>query len=134
MRQGQGTSAALGPDGTPSSPPMSIDTMINSLTFMFGSNHKDLETLMTREFNADPNLHKNPNVELVGDYTTGGSPIEQFEWAWKWRPPKVERDKGEGWRNSCSVCQTVPCRECGNLLILCHSSSNTIHDRIACIH
>lgn len=91
------------PDNPPGSPQPSLDTIINSLTFMLGSTPKDLETLMTREFNADPNIHRNANVELVGDYTTGGSFVEQFEWAWKWRPPKVERDKGGGWRNACSV-------------------------------
>ena len=79
-----------------------VDTSIKGLTFLFAPTLKDLDTLVTREFNADPNLHKNPNVDLVGDYSTEGAPSEQFEWSWKWRPPKLVEDKGGGWRNSCS--------------------------------
>ena len=79
-----------------------MDTFINGLTFAFASNTKDLDNLVTREFHADPNLHKNSNVELVGDYSTGGSPSVQFEWSWKWRPPKITEDRGGGWRNTCS--------------------------------
>ncbi|KAK4999213.1 hypothetical protein LTR16_006991, partial [Cryomyces antarcticus] len=37
------------------------DTVINGLTYIFGSNTKDLDNLVTREFHADPNFHKNPN-------------------------------------------------------------------------
>lgn len=59
---------------------------------------------MTREFHADPNLHKNSNVELVGDFSTGGSPSVSFEWSWKWKPPRPIEDRGGGWRNTCSVC------------------------------
>ena len=55
-----------------------------------------------REFHSDPNLHKNPNVDLVGDYSTSGSPSVQFNWTWRWRPPKPTEDRGGGWRNVCS--------------------------------
>ncbi|KAI4233321.1 MAG: hypothetical protein LQ349_004475 [Xanthoria aureola] len=79
-----------------------IDTFINGLTFAFASSSKDLDNLVTREFHANPNLHKNPNVALVGDITTGGSQSVQFDWTWKWRPPKSIEDKGGGWRNICS--------------------------------
>ena len=79
-----------------------IDTFINGLTFAFASSGKDLDNLVTREFHADPNLHKNANVEWVGDYSTGGSPSIRFDWSWKWRPPKATEDKGGGWRNICS--------------------------------
>ena len=78
-----------------------VDTFINGLTFAFASNGKDLDNLLTREFHADPNLHKNSNVELVGDYATGGSLSAKFEWSWKWRPPKIIEDRGGGWRNTC---------------------------------
>ena len=78
-----------------------VDTFINGLTFAFASNAKDLDNLITREFHADPNLHKNANVELVGDYSTGGSPSVKFDWSWKWRPPKPTEDRGGGWRNTC---------------------------------
>ncbi|KAL2351706.1 ARF GTPase-like protein activator [Cryomyces antarcticus] len=78
------------------------DTVINGLTYIFGSNTKDLDNLVTREFHADPNFHKNPNVHLVGDYSTGGSASIQFQWSWRWRPPRTIEDKGGGWRNSCS--------------------------------
>lgn len=78
-----------------------IDTSINGLTFAFASNGKDLDNLVTREFHADPNLHKNSNVELVGDYSTGGSSSVKFDWSWTWRPPKPIEDRGGGWRNTC---------------------------------
>lgn len=79
-----------------------VDTSIAGLTFAYASNHRDLDNLVTREFHADPNLHKNSNVQLVGDYSTDGRPAVQFDWAWKWRPPKPTEDRGGGWRNSCS--------------------------------
>lgn len=82
----------------------SIDTHINGLTYVFASNARELENLVTREFHADPNLHKNSNVELVGDFATEGRATAQFEWSWRWTPPKAAEDKGGGWRNSCSVC------------------------------
>ena len=78
------------------------DTSINGLTFAFASNSKDLDNLLVREFHADPNLHKNANVELVGDYSTGGSTSAKFDWSWKWRPPRATEEKGGGWRNTCS--------------------------------
>jgi Arf-GAP with SH3 domain, ANK repeat and PH domain-containing protein len=80
-----------------------VDTQINGLTYVYASTPREVENLVTREFHADPNLHKNANVELVGDYNTGGSQSVSFEWSWKWKPPKNIEDKGGGWRNSCSV-------------------------------
>ena len=80
-----------------------VDSAINGLTFVFAPSSKELEHLVTREFHANPNLHKNPLVELVGDYSTGGSPSVQFQWSWKWTPPKSNEDRGGGWRTSCSV-------------------------------
>src|ERR1700710_2034386 len=80
-----------------------VDTVINGLTYVSASTAKEVETLVTREFHADPNLHKNANVQLVGDYSTGGTQFVSFEWSWKWRPPKVAEDRGGGWRNDCSV-------------------------------
>lgn len=79
------------------------DTNISGLTFAYGSTSREVENLVTREFHADPNLHKNANVELVGDYSTHGSPSVSFEWTWKWKPPRASEDKTGGWRNSCSV-------------------------------
>lgn len=79
-----------------------VDTLIQGLTFAFASNAKELDNLVTREFHADPNLHKNSNVEWVGDYSTGGSASVKFDWSWKWRPPKPVEDRGGGWRNTCS--------------------------------
>ena len=80
-----------------------VDTQIVGLTYVYASTPREVENLVTREFHADPNLHKNSNVELVGDFTTGGSSSVSFEWTWKWKPPKNAEDKGGGWRNSCSV-------------------------------
>ncbi|KAI0013351.1 centaurin beta [Xylariaceae sp. FL0662B] len=78
------------------------DTHINGLTYVYASTSRELENLVTREFHADPNLHKNANVELVGDYDTGGSSSVTFEWSWKWKPPKATEDRGGGWKNVCS--------------------------------
>ena len=77
------------------------DTSITGLTFAHASNSRELENLVTREFHADPNLHKNSNVQLVGDFSTNGSSAVQFEWSWKWKPPRTSEDRGGGWRNSC---------------------------------
>jgi Arf-GAP/SH3 domain/ANK repeat/PH domain-containing protein len=85
----------------PNSPTHTPDTQISGLTYVFASTPKEVEHLVTREFYSDPNLHKNPNVQLVGDYATGGTPSVQFTWTWKWRPPKPPEDRGGGWRNSC---------------------------------
>lgn len=79
-----------------------MDTVINGLTYVSASTAREVENLVTREFHADPNLHKNANVQLVGDYSTGGSQSVSFEWSWKWRPPKPTEDRGGGWRNNCS--------------------------------
>ena len=80
----------------------SNDTQIAGLTYVFASTPKEVENLVVREFHTDPNLQKNANVQLVGDYATGGSASVQFTWTWKWRPPKPSEDKGGGWRNTCS--------------------------------
>ncbi|KAJ4141262.1 hypothetical protein NW768_000472 [Fusarium equiseti] len=85
-----------------------IDTSISGLTYVYASNLKEVENLVTREFHADPNLHRNANVALVGDYSTGGSSSVSFEWTWKWKPPKPTEDKGGGWRNSCSFVEYDP--------------------------
>ncbi|KAL2271310.1 hypothetical protein VTJ83DRAFT_681 [Remersonia thermophila] len=79
-----------------------VDTNINGLTFVFASTPREVENLVTREFHADPNLHKNPNVSLVGSYSTEGSPSVTFDWTWRWKPPKALEDRGGGWRNTCS--------------------------------
>ncbi|ODA82967.1 hypothetical protein RJ55_01476 [Drechmeria coniospora] len=82
--------------------PVATDTVIPGLTYVCASTPREVENLVTREFHADPNLHKNANVDLVGDYSTAGNPSVSFEWTWKWRPPKSVEDRGGGWRNSCS--------------------------------
>lgn len=84
-------------------PPAVVDTVINGLTFLFASNSRELDNLVTREFHANPNLHRDPHVELVGDYSTAGSPSVQFRWSWKWKPPKTSEDRGGGWRTNCTV-------------------------------
>ncbi|KAI9818150.1 MAG: hypothetical protein M1827_000775 [Pycnora praestabilis] len=97
--------AAIGPALTTSG---SSDTVINKLTHIFAPNFRDIDNLSTREFHADPNFHKNPNVEHVGKFSTDGKSSIQFDWAWKWRPPKAAEDRGGGWRNSCSVRSSYP--------------------------
>lgn len=112
-----------------------VDTNISGLTFVCGSTPREVANLVTREFHADPNLHKNANVDLVGDYGTGGSSSVTFEWTWKWKPPKPVEDKGGGWRNSCSVRNSpsldtcVPERVAADT-IYALSLSNTILERI----
>jgi len=88
----------IAPTGMPT-----LDTNLTGLTYIFASNPKEIDQLVTREFHADPNLHRNPNVALVGDFNTSGVPSVQFQWSWKWRPPKQSEDLGGGWRNTCSV-------------------------------
>ncbi|RDW63940.1 centaurin beta [Coleophoma crateriformis] len=100
LRQSQ--QITIGSNGVPESIGGMVDTVINGLTYVSASTAKEVENLVTREFHADPNLHKNANVQLVGDYTTGGSQSVSFEWSWKWRPPKPIEDRGGGWRNECS--------------------------------
>lgn len=79
------------------------DTVINGLTFIFAPTAKDVDNIATKELHADPNLHKNnPNVELVGDYSTAGNASIQSTWSWKWKPPRATEDRGGGWRNCCS--------------------------------
>ena len=98
IRQSQQPSSS----GSGSSTDALVDTALNGLTYVSASTAKEVENLVTLEFHADPNLHKNANVQLVGDYATGGSQSVQFDWTWKWRPPKVTEDNGGGWRNCCS--------------------------------
>ncbi|KAI9904752.1 hypothetical protein N3K66_001281 [Trichothecium roseum] len=99
LRQGQTT-------GTDA--PKPIDTSIAGLTYVYASTSKEVENLVTREFHADPNLHRNSNVALVGDYSTGGNSSVSFEWTWKWKPPRLTEDKSGGWRNSCSLVEYDP--------------------------
>lgn len=84
-----------------------VDTAVNGLTYVFASNTRELDNLVTREFHADPNLHKNPNVELVGDFGTGGMASVQESWSWRWKAPKPIEDREGGWRTVCSVRHSV---------------------------
>ncbi|KIV94425.1 hypothetical protein PV10_02192 [Exophiala mesophila] len=90
------------PPSTPSTATPAADTNISGLTFAYAHNTKELDTLITREFHADPNLHKNSNVQFIGDFQTNGNPAITYEWSWRWKPPKAMEDKGGGWRNTCS--------------------------------
>ncbi|KAK5082658.1 hypothetical protein LTR05_006538 [Lithohypha guttulata] len=90
------------PATTPSAAPSTTDTNITGLTFAYASNARELDTLITREFHSDPNLHKNSNVQLIGAMSTTGLPSVEMSWTWTWRPPKPNEDRGGGWRNNCS--------------------------------
>lgn len=104
LRQTQtGNVAGSTVNGVATSLPEVTDTVLNGLTFAHASNSKELDNLITREFHANPNLQNNPNVQLIGDYSTDGTPSVSFEWTWTWKPPKGAEDKGGGWRNSCSL-------------------------------
>ncbi|KAJ5640400.1 hypothetical protein N7528_000025 [Penicillium herquei] len=101
LRQTQtGNVAGSTVNGVSTSLPEVTDTVLNGLTFAHASNSKELDNLITREFHANPNLQNNTNVQLIGDYSTEGTPSVSFEWSWRWKPPKGTEDKGGGWRNS----------------------------------
>ena len=97
------TSPSSTGNGPPVTPTGLVDTVINGLTYVSASTAKEVDNLVTTEFHADPNLHKNANVHLVGDFATGGSKSVTFDFNWTWKPPKPTEDKGGGWRNHCSV-------------------------------
>lgn len=124
MRQSQQQAVGSGATATDGKP-VSIDTNISGLTFVCASTPREVENLVTREFHADPNLHKNANVDLVGDYSTNGSPSVSFEWTWKWKPPKALEDRSGGWRHSCSVGASCHCLLTGNADLV-YSLSSTI--------
>lgn len=100
MQTGNVTNSTV--NGVSTSLPELTDTVLTGLTFAHAPNSKELDNLVTREFHANPNLQNNSNVQLVGDFSTESSPSVQFDWSWKWKPPKTTEDKGGGWRNSCS--------------------------------
>jgi len=103
LRQHLAVPSAYSPGTTPAVAPVGlVDTCIHGLTFVFAGGARELDNLVTREFHANPNLHKNPQVELVGDFATGGHSSVQFQWAWRFTPPKTNESRGGGWRTSCS--------------------------------
>ncbi|KAJ5780853.1 Arf GTPase activating protein [Penicillium paradoxum] len=102
IRQTQTGNAPNSVNGVSTTMPEVVDTSLMGLTFAHASNSKELDNLITREFHANPNLQNNSNVQLIGDYSTEGTPSVTFDWSWRWKPPKVTEDKGGGWRNSCS--------------------------------
>lgn len=103
LRQTQtGNVAGSTVNGVSTSLPEVADTNLTGLTFAHASNSKELDNLITREFHANPNLQNNSNVQLIGDFSTDGTPSVSFDWSWRWKPPKATDDKGGGWRNSCS--------------------------------
>lgn len=104
IRQTQtGNAACSTVNGVSTSLPEVTDNHLTGLTFAHASNSKELDNLITREFHANPNLQDNSNVQLIGNFSTDGSPSVSFEWTWRWKPPKPAEDKGGGWRNSCSL-------------------------------
>lgn len=103
LRQTQtGNAATSTVNGVSTTLPEVADTVLTGLTFAHASNSKELDNLITREFHANPNLQNNSNVQLIGDYSSEGTPSVSFDWSWTWKPPKATEDKGGGWRNSCS--------------------------------
>lgn len=77
---------------------------VPSLTFVFASSSREVESLVTSEFHADPNFHKNPNVQLVNAENSTATSTSAINWSWKWRPPKPSEDPNKGWLTACSVC------------------------------
>ncbi|CAG8725977.1 18864_t:CDS:2, partial [Racocetra fulgida] len=60
---------------------------IKGLTFINVASEKELERIVTVEFNDDPNLHKHPKVSLVGNYESDGIKPLEMEWNWMWSAP-----------------------------------------------
>ncbi|OJD10945.1 hypothetical protein AJ78_08176 [Emergomyces pasteurianus Ep9510] len=103
VRQGQTKQLAPSTtNGVATCLPEAVDTTLTGLTFAHASNSRDLDNLVTREFHANPNLQNNSNVKHVGNFSTSGNPSIQFDWSWKWKPPRQAEDRGGGWRNCCS--------------------------------
>ncbi|KAI9745476.1 MAG: hypothetical protein M1818_001010 [Claussenomyces sp. TS43310] len=102
IRQAQQNLSQPASNGFPPQPSRFVDTAINGLTYVSASTPKEVENLVTLEFHADPNLHKNPNVQHIGDRTTAGNRSIKVAWSLPWRPPKAVEDRGGGWRNTCS--------------------------------
>ncbi|CAG8653164.1 11959_t:CDS:2, partial [Acaulospora morrowiae] len=75
-------------------------TDVKGLTFINAAGEKELERILTVEFNDDPNLHKHPNVTLVGNYEVNETQTE-IEWTWMWSPPHNIDEVYRGWRNYC---------------------------------
>ncbi|CAG8528366.1 5193_t:CDS:2 [Acaulospora colombiana] len=60
---------------------------VKGLTFINAANERELERIVTVEFNEDPNLHNHPNVTLVGNYEANETQTSEVEWTWMWSPP-----------------------------------------------
>ncbi|KAG9304459.1 hypothetical protein G9A89_020023 [Geosiphon pyriformis] len=74
---------------------------LKGLTFINAANEKELARILTVEFNDDPNLHKHPNVDLLGNFVSDGTQPDLIEWTWKWEPPHLMDEDHHGWRNHC---------------------------------
>ncbi|CAB5137606.1 unnamed protein product [Rhizophagus irregularis] len=46
-------------------------------------------------------LHKHPNVTLIGNYESDGMVKLEKEWTWEWLPPHNTDEIHRGWRNHC---------------------------------
>ncbi|RGB42004.1 hypothetical protein C1646_684264 [Rhizophagus diaphanus] len=74
---------------------------VRGLTFINVASEKELARILTVEFNDDPNLHKHPNVTLIGNYESDGMIKLEKEWTWEWLPPHNTDEIHRGWRNHC---------------------------------
>ncbi|CAG8734416.1 7352_t:CDS:2, partial [Racocetra persica] len=100
---------------------------VKGLTFINVASEKELERIVTVEFNDDPNstgrcldniinelmkmcqpyeklylrLHKHPKVSLVGNYESDGIKPLEMEWNWMWSAPHNMDEVHRGWRNYC---------------------------------
>ncbi|CAG8706765.1 11747_t:CDS:2, partial [Dentiscutata heterogama] len=77
------------------------NTYVKGLTFINVASEKELERIVTVEFNDDPNLHKHPKVTLVGNYESNGIKPLEMEWSWMWSAPHNMDEVHRGWRNYC---------------------------------
>ncbi|KAK7203142.1 ARF GTPase activator [Myxozyma melibiosi] len=74
---------------------------MNGLTFMNSCNGKQIDTMLTKELQSDPNIQKRQNVMFIGDYSANQGGVIEFEWTWVWSPPSDLNEVFNGWRNTC---------------------------------
>ncbi|KAF4768817.1 hypothetical protein HAV15_008345 [Penicillium sp. str.  len=96
IRQTQTGNAPNSVNGVSTTMPEVADTNLMGLTFAHASNSKELDNLITREFHANPNLQNNSNVQLIGDYSTGGYPVRVVRMVMEMEAS--EGNRGQRWR------------------------------------
>lgn len=71
-------------------------TGLSSLTFVSAGSVKQLDSFIKNEFFHNPNIQKEKNVVLLGDFNAKGDhpQIISFDFLWQWHAPEPNSDKG----------------------------------------